>query len=172
MSESPSSGLTGPRFEEPVARRDFFGLAATWSFFGTILAAMLGALKLPIPAVFPETDSRFPIGKPEDFPVGSVVSMPRRRIYVMADAKGIAVVSTVCPHLGCVVARHEDGTFTCPCHGSKFDATGKATGGPAPRGLYWDEVSQGPDGRLVVDSKREVSSKTRFAVVRPQQESA
>jgi len=167
-----SGELTGPRFEKAVGRRDFFGLAATWSFLGTILAAMLGALKLPIPAVFPETDSRFPIGKPDDFPVGSVVSMPRRRIYVFADVKGIAVVSTVCPHLRCVVARNEDGSFTCPCHGSKFDATGKVTGGPAPRGLYWNELSEGPGGRLVVDSNREVSSKTRFAVVRLQQKSA
>jgi len=159
-----SSELTGPRFEELIERRDFLGLAAVWSFFGTIVAAMLGALKLPIPAVFPETDSRFAIGKPEDFPVGSTNHDPRRRLYVFADAKGIAAVSTVCPHLGCVVARHNDGSFTCPCHGSKFDAAGKVTGGPSPRGLIWNEVSIGPDGRLIVDSKREVSPHTRFAV--------
>jgi Rieske Fe-S protein len=159
-----SSELTGPRFEELIERRDFLGLAAVWSFFGTIAAAMLGALKLPIPAVFPETDGRFPIGKPEDFPTGSATGIPRRRIYVLVDAKGIAAVSTVCPHLGCVVARHNDGSFTCPCHGSKFDAAGKVAGGPSPRGLIWNEVSIGPDGRLIVDSKREVSPNTRFAV--------
>jgi len=164
MSETPKSGLTGPRFEETVERRDFFGLAAVWAFFGTIVAAMLGALRLPIPAVFPETGSRFPIGKPEQFPPGSMTHDPRRRIYVFADAKGISVVSTVCPHLGCVVARHDDGIYSCPCHGSKFDATGKATSGPSPRGLFWNEVSLGPDGRLIVDSKREVSANTRFAV--------
>ena len=159
-----SGELTGPRFEKPIKRRDFLNLAAIWSFFGTIIAALLGALKLPIPAVFPETGSRFPIGKPEDFPVGSLVNIARRRLYVMRDAKGFAAVSTVCPHLGCVVARHKDGTFTCPCHGSQFDALGHVTGGPAPRGLVWVEVALGPDGRLIVDSKQEVSPTTRFAV--------
>ena len=159
-----SSKLTGPRFEKPIERRDFFGLAAVWSFLGTIMAGLLGALKLPIPAVFPETDSRFPIGKPEDFPVGRAINIARRRLYVFADAKGIAAVSTVCPHLGCVVTRHDDGSFTCPCHGSKFDAAGKVFAGPSPRGLIWNELSIGPDGRLIVDSKREVSANTRFAV--------
>ncbi len=164
MSDKPNSGLTGPRFEEPVERRDFFGLAAVWAFFGLIVAATLGVLRLPMPAVFPDTDSRFPIGKPEDFPPGEPQHDSRRRWYVLSDAKGIAVVSTVCPHLRCVVTRHDDGTFVCPCHGSKFDATGKKTSGPSPRGLIWKEVSIAPDGRLIVDSEREVSSNTRFAV--------
>lgn len=156
--------LTGPRFEKPIERRDFFALAALWSFLGTIVAAVLGALRLPIPAVFPETDSRFPIGKPEDFPLGTRLSIPRRRLWVFSEKKGLAAVSTVCPHLGCVVSRNGDGSYICPCHGSRFDVTGKVTSGPAPRGLIWFEVSMGPDGRLIVDSKREVSSNTRFSV--------
>ena len=167
MSEKPSNQLTGPRFEQPVGRRDFFGLAAVWAFFGTILAAILGSLRLPMPAVFPETDSRFPIGKPGDYPPGPPKHVARRRLYVISDDKGIAAVSTVCPHLRCVVTYHEeDGTFTftCPCHGSKFDATGKKTSGPSPRGLIWREVSLAPDGRLIVDSEREVGPNTRFAV--------
>ena len=102
--------------------------------------------------------------KPEDFPAGPPKEIKRRRLWVLSDDKGIAVVSTVCPHLRCVVTRNDDGTFVCPCHGSKFDATGKKTSGPSPRGLIWREVSIAPDGRLIVDSKREVSSNTRFAV--------
>jgi len=156
--------LSGPRFEKRVDRRDLLGLAATWSFFGTIVAAIIGALKLPIPTVFPETDSRFPIGKPEDFPAGQAVHIPSRRLWVFSDQKGIAAVSTVRPHLGCLVARAEDGIFVCPCHGSKFDATGKVLTGPPPRGLVWVEISLGPDGRLIVDSEREVSPDTRFSV--------
>lgn len=159
-----SNKLTGPRFEQPVERRDFLGLAALWSFFGTIAVALLGTLKLPIPAVFPETSRRFPIGKPEDFPVGAPVHIRRRRLYVIADENGLATVSTVCPHLRCVVARQEDGSFICPCHGSLFDANGKAVSGPSPRGLIWYEVSLGPDGRLIVDSDLEVDPNTRFAV--------
>lgn len=159
-----NGALGGPRFEKPVERRDFLGLAAVWAFFGTLFAAVLGALKLPIPAVFPETDSRFPIGKPEEFPEGSEVHIPRRRVWVFSDADGIAAVSTVCPHLGCLVAREEGGSFTCPCHGSRFDPSGKAVSGPAPRGLVWVEVSLSPDGRLIVDSGQEVDPGTRFLI--------
>jgi len=155
--------LSGPRFEKPVERRDFLGLAAMWSFFGTLVAAGIGMMKLPIPTVFPETDSRFPIGRPDEFPAGEPVHLPRRRVWVFSDEQGIAAVSTVCPHLGCLVARKDAGDFLCPCHGSQFDAVGKVTGGPAPRGMVWLEVTRGPDGRLIVDSGREVSADTRFA---------
>ena len=164
MGDEPSSELGGPRFEKPIERRDFFGLAAVWAFCGTILAALLGALKLPMPAVFPEAGSRFPIGQPQDFPAGSALHLPRRRLWVFCDEKGVAAVSTVCPHLSCLVGREEDGDFTCPCHGSRFDPRGKTVSGPSPRGLVWVEVSLGPDGRLVVDGDREVSPDARFAV--------
>jgi len=155
---------TKARSEKPVKRRDFLGLAALWTFFGTVVAVLIGMFKLPMPSVFPETDSRFPIGKPEEFPAGEAVPLPSRRLWVFSDENGIAAVSTVCPHLGCIVKREEDGEYTCPCHGSKFDAIGKVLGGPSPRGLIWVEISLGPDGRLVVDSKVEVTSQTRFTV--------
>ena len=154
--------LSGPRFEKPIERRNFLGLAAVWAFFGTLGAAVLGMLRLPMPAVFPEADSKFPIGKPEDFAGISEIHIPRRRIWVFSDANGLAAVSTVCPHLGCLVAREDDGDFTCPCHGSRFDASGKAVSGPSPRGLIWVEISQSPDGRLMVDGGREVDPSTRF----------
>lgn len=156
--------LSGPRFEKPVKRRDFLGLASVWAFFGAIVATIAGALKLPIPTVFPETDSRFPIGTPKDFPAGKAVHLPSRRLWIFSELVGIAAVSTVCPHLGCLVKREDNGAFTCPCHGSKFDNTGKVLSGPPPRGLFWVEISLGPDGRLIVDSKREVTAETRFKI--------
>lgn len=156
--------LSGPRFEKRMERRDVLGLAAVWAFFGTIIACVVGALKLPMPSVFPETGSRFPIGKPEEFSAGEAVHMPSRQLWVFSEQSGIAAVSTVCPHLGCLVKREENGGFICPCHGAIFDATGKVVSGPPPRGLLWLEISLGPDGRLIVDSKREVSAETRFKI--------
>ena len=59
----------------------------------------------------------------------------------------VRCLQTICPHLGCALD-HSSGSagFTCPCHASTFDATGKRVTGPAPRDL--DELAcrvVGPD---------------------------
>lgn len=47
------------------------------------------------------------------------------------------VVLGSCTHLGCVPLGHagEYDGWACPCHGSQFDASGRATRGPAPSNL-------------------------------------
>ena len=47
------------------------------------------------------------------------------------------VVVGVCTHLGCIpVANNGDVLgWTCPCHGSKYDDSGRVTRGPAPKNL-------------------------------------
>jgi Rieske Fe-S protein len=50
--------------------------------------------------------------------------------------EGIAVFSSICPHLGCPINWHPDQSqFVCPCHGGIFDADGQRTGGPPPRAM-------------------------------------
>lgn len=45
-------------------------------------------------------------------------------------------ISAVCTHLGCIVDWQPTAqAFVCPCHGSQYDALGKATHGPARRPL-------------------------------------
>lgn len=44
------------------------------------------------------------------------------------------VVVGICTHLGCVPARGEEG-WVCPCHGSRYDLSGRILRGPAPRNL-------------------------------------
>jgi carotenoid phi-ring synthase / carotenoid chi-ring synthase len=44
-------------------------------------------------------------------------------------------ISLTCSHQGCTVAKQEDGSFICPCHGAKYDQNGKILKGPATRDL-------------------------------------
>jgi Rieske Fe-S protein len=58
-----------------------------------------------------------------------------QRAIVVAGAKGLAVFSSVCPHLGCRINRTAGGEIVCPCHGSRFNAQGELLRGPARHGL-------------------------------------
>jgi len=144
---------------EPMPRRDFLGLAGLWSAAVAIVGSLIGMARLPKPSVLPEAGRRFRIGRPEDFPTGTEEILSEEKILVRSTPQGIAAISLVCTHLGCIVS-HADTGFACPCHGSAFGPNGEVGGGPAPRGLRWLEVSRGVDGRLVVDADREVSPGT------------
>lgn len=151
-----------PRFAPPATRRDFLGLAAAWTTVIAWVAAAIGALRLPMPAVFPESNSKVKLGPPHQYKTGSATFFPDLSLWLFRDAKGFYAISAVCTHLGCIAARKEDGRFACPCHGSKFNAEGKVTGGPAPTALHWLALSLSPDGQLIVDKQRTVSLGSRF----------
>ena len=60
-----------------------------------------------------------------------------KAVYVIKNAGGqLAVLSSVCPHLGCSVPWvAEKNEFVCPCHIGRFAPDGKLLGGPPPRGM-------------------------------------
>jgi Rieske Fe-S protein len=68
---------------------------------------------------------------------GKVLEHEGERIAAFRDAQGnLTRCSAVCPHLGCIVAWNEaERTWDCPCHGSRFLATGELLAGPAEKGL-------------------------------------
>jgi cytochrome b6-f complex iron-sulfur subunit len=154
-----------PRFAPPRRRRDFLGLAAVWSAVGTLVVATIGALRLPMPAVFPESNPKVKIGRPDDFPHGSATYLPDLSLWVFRQEQGeMYAMSAVCTHLGCIARRQEDGRFLCPCHGSVFAPNGAVLAGPAPSALNWLEMSTAPDGQIVVDKTRTVRSGQMFLV--------
>jgi cytochrome b6-f complex iron-sulfur subunit len=146
---------------EPVSRRDFLGLAGLWATAIAVFGSLLGMMRMPMPRVLPEAGSRFRIGSPDEFAPGTEQIVPGRNVLVLSTSKGVAAVSLVCTHLGCIVSR-ADGTFHCPCHGSRFGTDGEVLAGPAPRGLRWLEVSRAADGKLIVDAKKEVATGTYY----------
>jgi len=140
---------------EPLPRRDFLGLAGLWAAGIALFGSIVGMARLAKPRVLPEISAQFRVGKPSEFTPGTVKVIKEQNVRVIATAEGVAAVSLVCTHLGCIVAATGD-AYACPCHGSKFDGTGAVTGGPAPRGLKWLSISQAADGSLVVDKDVEV----------------
>ncbi len=146
-----------------VSRRDFLGLASAGAIILSSLAALAGMLRIPKPNVIYEESQKFKIGKPENFPVGSVKKLDDKKVFIFATNDGIHALSSVCTHLGCLVYTTEWG-FQCPCHGSQYNQNGKVIAGPAPRNLAWLDISQSLDGTLVVDAAKEVKPGTTFKV--------
>lgn len=146
------------------ARRDFLGIAALWSSVLAVGTALAGVLRLPKPAVLPGPLRVFKLGDPAQFAVGSVSPVENGGFFLFRDEKGFHAISSVCTHLGCIVAHVEDEGFACPCHGSRFDTEGAVVGGPAPSGLPWLQISVSPDGQLQVNAESQVTRGTKFQV--------
>jgi glycine/D-amino acid oxidase-like deaminating enzyme/nitrite reductase/ring-hydroxylating ferredoxin subunit len=73
---------------------------------------------------------------------GQVVKLNGEKTAVYLDGHGKrTTLSPVCPHMGCVVAWNDaEKTWDCPCHGSRFTATGKLMAGPAESDLQPKEA--------------------------------
>lgn len=64
------------------------------------------------------------------------VSKPAGRFWLSNHEDGFSALYGVCTHLGCLPKWVDtNGRFECPCHGSKFELSGKYIEGPAPRDL-------------------------------------
>lgn len=148
---------------EPIKRRDFLGIASMWSAGIAVFGSAIGMARLAKPSVLPEASKRFRVGKAAEFKPGTTLVIAEQNVQVVCGSQGVAAMSLICTHLGCVVDKNETG-YKCPCHGSVFDDKGNVIGGPAPRALAWLSVSQAADGSLVVDKGKEVPEGQFFKI--------
>lgn len=144
---------------EPIARRDFLGLLASWSALSALAMAFVGAVRLPKAAVLPSPSKKFKVSLPESLAPGAAFLPPGRSVAVFKDHEGVYAISTVCTHLGCIV-KTEATAFKCPCHGSEYRLDGSVTRGPAPKPLPWFAVAVTADG-FVVDEGTVVPAGTK-----------
>ena len=72
---------------------------------------------------------------------GKILKLEGQRVAAYRDTHGrVTKLSPVCTHLGCIVHWNQaDSTWDCPCHGSRFQATGEVLAGPAETAL--EEIS-------------------------------
>jgi cytochrome b6-f complex iron-sulfur subunit len=155
--------LNRPITEREISRRRALLTLGAGALGVASLGGMVTLIRFMRPNVLFEPATRFKVGRVEDIPVGGVLNIPKRKIFVARNEKGCFAMSSVCTHLGCMVqhqaAANAKETFFCPCHGSRFDYEGNVVGGPAPRPL--DRVALEIDGgELVVDVKEAVPHDT------------
>lgn len=62
-----------------------------------------------------------------------VATLDGEKLAIHRSESGeLSVLSAVCPHMKCLVHWNgEDGSWDCPCHGSRFDTRGEVIEGPA-----------------------------------------
>ena len=74
-----------------------------------------------------------PLATTSDIPVGGGKIFEDTKLVVTQPAEGtFKCFSAVCTHQGCLVTEVAQGTITCNCHGSRFNADdGAVVDGPA-----------------------------------------
>ena len=146
-----------------IARRRLLTWFSSVGLFGSAVLSAFSNLVFIKPRATYGQPARFAIGKPDEFPPGTRISLDVRRVCVVREGSKVAAISTTCTHLGCIVGVSDTG-FACPCHGSRFDQDGNVTGGPAPKALPWFKVSLKPNGDLEIDKGIEVQPGTYYNV--------
>lgn len=60
----------------------------------------------------------------------------KARVFIISSREELTVLSATCSHLGCLVNySKEKGEFICPCHGGRYDLSGRNIAGPPPAPL-------------------------------------
>lgn len=132
-----------------IKRRDFLKLTASGLLAASGLLGLGGLLRFLAygSATLPKTE--FDLGPESSYPPGSTQVLAEIPAVLSHGESGFRALSLVCTHLGCTVEKSPDG-FTCPCHGSRFDANGNVLLGPARKALRSLRLETNPDGHLIL----------------------
>jgi nitrite reductase/ring-hydroxylating ferredoxin subunit len=92
-------------------------------------------------------------GPATDFAADGVYSQFRSQgFFVIRKGSGLTAISSICTHRGCKVNVQEDKSFSCPCHGSDYDAGGNVTNGPAIHPLPTLPTTIDASGHLIIQA--------------------
>jgi Rieske Fe-S protein len=151
---SAPSALESATCPADLPRRPVLGAAAALPLAGLAACSSYGsgtsgsapAASTPAAAGGSGTE----IAKVADIPVGGGKILTDRKLVVTQPQAGTyRVLTAVCTHQGCLVDKVDNGTISCPCHGSAFSLTGAVTSGPAASPLA-TTPSTVKDGAIVL----------------------
>ncbi|MEO5928862.1 MAG: Rieske 2Fe-2S domain-containing protein [Candidatus Kapaibacterium sp.] len=129
---------------DTLPRREFLERIFTASIFAVV--APMGLLGKSIPVIsssngmleglYTLTLDQYPVLRNVGGSIKLTVAGKEIRV-TRASETVISALSPVCTHQGCTVATFDTANmrFQCPCHGARYDATGKVLRGPATRPL-------------------------------------
>lgn len=121
---------------EPVSRRSFLKGFAAIPVIGAVLAPLAAAGQFAYPpASLSKGPGKVPVKGGAEVRVGDRLDFNYDQepytLFRNSETEYVAV-SRVCTHLGCTIAWQEkEDFFECPCHGARFDRTGKVLRAPA-----------------------------------------
>ena len=146
-----------------VDRRGFLGFLTRAFLWLSGAVGAVGLVRFLSYDQGPAPTSLFTLDFPAAYPVGSIALIQDVQVILVHDQAGFYARSLICPHLGCVIEKGEEG-YQCPCHGSRFGELGELMNGPASGSL--DSVWLGSDeeGRLTVDLKVKVPWEWRLVI--------
>ncbi len=132
-----------------ISRRDVLKLARNGFLYLSGALALGGLLRFLDYEPNPAPPTEFDLGPVSKYPPGSRTVLSDPPAVLVHDEKEFSALSLVCTHLGCSVEKDANG-FTCPCHGSRFDADGKVLQGPAATRLHSLRVEITKEDRLIL----------------------
>ena len=143
------------------SRRDFLtllGRGALWATAGVTVVALLRYLSFTEPAP-PQV---FVLDEPSAYPPGTTTPVAEGRAFIAHDERGLYAINATCTHLGCLVKQAPAG-FECPCHGSRYAASGAVASGPATQPLNYSALSIDSVGKVVLDLSQAADENVRLA---------
>ena len=114
----------------------------------------------------PNAPSEMSGGNIVDLEEGTLGVLTGFSAYLGRDAAGVYAMSSICTHQGCDMTKQGSVSATqisCNCHGSRYDANGEVTAGPAVATLTHYEVEIDAEGEITVHGDKKVSAETRVA---------
>ncbi len=98
-----------------------------------------------------------------DLSPGSWRQVPDTHYWLGRDDQGLQALVGTCTHLGCAVKAEGSG-FVCPCHGSRYDPSGRPAQGPARTAMARALLRVDARNHVWLDPGRTVATNFRLSL--------